>query len=135
MFFVEKVKLHWFRLWWALGWIWVALVWYLSLASTPPVELSFNYGDKVGHLLAYGWLMGWFGNIYQQTRARLSHGVLFILMGVAIEFIQGMGATRHFEIADMIADAAGVLLGYVLTLTPLRLILQWLEAHLHAKPK
>lgn len=130
MFFSDTETLRWFRLWWTLGWIGVALVWYLSLIPSPPQLFAFHYADKLEHTLAYACLMGWFGNIYHQLGARLGHAVLLVLMGIAIEFIQGLGAYRQFEIADMLANTCGVTAGYVATLGRLRLILQGIESRL-----
>ena len=36
-------------------------------------------------------------------------------MGVALEFVQGWGGYRLFDIADMVANTLGVLLGWWLT--------------------
>ena len=38
-------------------------------------------------------------------------------MGIALEYIQGMGETRFFEYADMLANTIGALLGWWLTRT------------------
>lgn len=128
MFFANTATLRWFRLWWTIGWCWVALVWYLSLMASPPMpDIHFAYTDKVIHGLGYCGLMAWFGTIYHHPIARLSYALFFVLMGVAIEFIQGMGPFRQFEIADMVANGVGVLVGFVLTLGPLRGSLHWLE--------
>ena len=48
-------------------------------------------------------------------------------MGVALEFLQGMTDYRTFEIADMIANTIGAVLGWGLAQTPLRNVLEWLE--------
>lgn len=112
-----------------MGWAWIALVWYLSLTARPPLpDMQIIYADKLGHLLAYGWLMGWFANLYHARHARVVFAVVFVLMGIVLEFLQGMGSARMFEYADMLANSLGVLLAYVLTLGSLRFVLFKLES-------
>ena len=55
---------------------------------------------------------------------------VFVFMGVAMEYLQGLGPVRMFEYADMIANTAGVLLGLLLSLTRARNVLVWIEARL-----
>lgn len=92
------------------GWLYAAAIVWLSLTPSPPVP-GFAYGDKVGHVLAYAGLMFWFGLLYTGTRARLAYALLWIAMGVALEFAQGQAGYRSFELTDMAADALGVLAG------------------------
>jgi VanZ family protein len=116
------------RIWILLGWGWVTLVIYLSLTASPPIpDVEPFKWDKFNHFLAYGWLMFWFAQIYHRTPARIGFALLFIAMGVGMEFLQGLGQTRHFEYADMLANTIGVLVGYVLTLGSLRFILSQIE--------
>ena len=84
------------------------IVW-LSLTPSPP-RVDFEASDKLGHLLAYGALMFWFAQLY---RERIFHAAGFIAMGAALELLQGWGGTRSFELLDMLANAAGVLLGWL----------------------
>jgi len=132
----EIKELRWFNFWRVAGWCWVIVVWYLSLTPKPPIpDMGFAFQDKVGHLLAYAFLMGWFGNVYHCRHARIVFAVIFILMGIGLEFLQGMGHDRLFEYADMLANAAGVILGYLLTLGPLRLLLYKIEHLLKPEPQ
>jgi VanZ family protein len=71
-------------------------------------------GDKLEHVLAYAMLMFWFAQIYYRTRSRLMVAAAFVLLGIALEYLQGFTETRQFEIADMIADAAGVAVGWLI---------------------
>jgi VanZ family protein len=59
----------------------------------------------------YGALMFWFAFLYRRTPTRFLYAIGFIAMGVAIEFIQPYTG-RNFEIADMAADALGVMIGW-----------------------
>lgn len=116
--------LRFFWLWLALGWLTVAAVVALSLTSHP-VTVPLRYGDKFGHVLAYGVLMGWFVQLYQSRRMLLWHGLSFVAMGVGLEYLQRYSG-RYFEYADMAANASGVLLGLLLLCTPWAgLLLRW----------
>ena len=56
--------------------------------------------------------MFWFGQLYLERRVRLGYALGFAALGVALEFVQGWLGYRDFEIADMVADAVGVTLGW-----------------------
>lgn len=114
--------------WLMLGWVAVGVVVYLSLTSTP-VRVTLAYGDKLGHLLAYALLMAWFVQIFQRRIWLLLHGVLLMMMGISLEFLQELYG-RYFEYADMVADGIGILLGSFVVLTPWRDSLLRLERRL-----
>jgi len=93
----------------AAGWGWAAAIVWLSLTPSPP-EIDVSQGDKLGHLAAYGLLMFWFALLYAARNARIAHAAGFIALGIGLEFVQGE-VGRSFEVADMAANALGVLLG------------------------
>lgn len=95
----------------ALGWAWAAGIIWLSLTPSPP-EVDFEGSDKLGHLLSYTLLMLWFALLFVGRRQRALHAALFIAMGVALEFAQGGLGYRAFDLSDMLANTAGVLLGW-----------------------
>ncbi len=99
----------------AVGWLLVAAIVWLSLTPAPP-KVDFESSDKVGHLFAYGLVMFWFAQLYAARPARLGYAGLFILMGVSLEFVQRWLGYRTFEVFDMLADSAGVLLGWAAAL-------------------
>jgi glycopeptide antibiotics resistance protein len=86
------------------------IVW-LSLTPSPP-KVDFEASDKVGHVLAYAVLMFWFCQIYL-SGARLLHGVVFLLMGIGLEVLQGLSGLRSYEVLDMLANALGVASGWL----------------------
>jgi VanZ family protein len=92
------------------GWLYAAAIVYLSLTPEPP-DPGIGYGDKLGHFVAYALLMFWFGLLYRAKSARLAYGAGWLAMGIAIEFAQSATGYRSFELADMAADALGVLAG------------------------
>lgn len=112
-------------LWLFIGWFGIALVIFLSLTSLS-FHTGIDYGDKLGHLLAYTLLMGWFVQLYRRWPMILLHALLLILLGITLEFLQ-QRTGRTFEVADMLANALGVILGILSTFTPLRKNLQWFE--------
>jgi hypothetical protein len=95
----------------ALGWCWALTIVWLSLTPSPPT-LDVEQGDKLQHLAAYGTLMFWFCQLYPRRLTRLAYAAGFCAMGVALEFLQGMTDYRTFDVHDMLANAAGVLLGW-----------------------
>jgi len=101
------------RLWLSLGWALVSGVIWLSLTPAP-VQVPVAEGDKLGHLLAYGTLMAWFANAYVRSIARVNLACALVFMGIALEFVQGWSGFRTFDIADMAANACGVLAGWAL---------------------
>lgn len=114
-------------IWLAMGWLWIAVIFYLSLMPHPPEPVSFNNSDKLEHLLAYCFLMLWFCQLDGFSRLRLA--VAFVAMGVGLEVLQGMTSYRTFEYADMLANSTGVLIGWILAHTTLGRTLGFLEYH------
>lgn len=115
--------------WLALGWMWVAAIFYLSLMPHPPEPVHFINADKFEHALAYCLLMLWFSQVYRQRAARMLLAVLLLAMGVAIEYLQRETGYRTFDFADMLADAVGVLVGWAWARTALGRVFAYLEHH------
>ncbi len=100
------------RIWRAIGVGLVLFVIWLSL--TPyPIEIPIEHGDKLGHIAAYGTLMVWFAQLDTRHRVRVAYAIGFVMLGVALEFAQRLTDYRTFEVADMGADAVGVLFGWL----------------------
>ena len=95
-----------------MGWGWAAAIVWLSLTPSPP-RVDFTASDKLGHLLAYGLLMFWFAQIYASRTARIFHAIVFLAMGLGLEFLQGMSGLREHDVIDMLANAAGVAAGWL----------------------
>ena len=102
------------RLGWSLiGWFGVALILYLSIMPHPP-ELDIEQGDKLQHLAAYAVLMGWWAQMGASDRANARIALIMLGLGIAIEFAQAATGYRTFSVADMVADALGIALGWML---------------------
>lgn len=116
-----RPALRWRALWLAVGWGFVAVVVYLSLNRDPvPVP---DVGFKLGHVLAYAWLMFWWTHLVSPGRARLLLALALVALGVGLEFAQDMTSYRHFSVDDMRDDAIGVIAGWLCALSPLGRIL------------
>ena len=84
-----------------------------------PPAIDVQNGDKYGHLAMYSGTMWWWGQYWTKFRQRLALAIIFALMGVAIEFIQGWYGWRSVDVMDMLANSVGVLLGWAAVYTPL----------------
>jgi hypothetical protein len=116
-----------FRTFWLLcGAAFVALVIFLSL--TPhPIDAGRIEEVKVGHFIAYAWLMLWYAQIYSALRTRIGIAVGLMAMGIVLEFVQGLTGYRTFAYSDMRDNALGILIGFGVALTVVGKALRSLE--------
>src|SRR5262245_8260594 len=114
------------RLWTVMGVGFVPLVIHLFLTPDLP-DIAVSANQKFGHVLAYGWLMLWFAQIYRSTGLRLALAAAFCALGIGLEYLQGMTGFRGFEYSDMLLNSGGVAIGLALARTPLQNGLQRLE--------
>ena len=112
-----KGELSRLKLWLAIGFGLVTLVIYLSL-TTDPIDVGKVDEVKLGHVIAYLVLMLWFAQLYQSWRARLGIAAALALMGVGLEYTQGLTSYRSFAYADMVDNAIGVAMGLAIGSTP-----------------
>ncbi|EAR09074.1 hypothetical protein MED297_17068 [Reinekea sp. MED297] len=82
----------------------------LVLSLLPMDHPDFSPNDKLNHLLAYGGLMV-LGALSWRNLWWVAGGVF--MWGVGIEGLQGLTPYRYFSLADMLANASGVLLGWM----------------------
>jgi VanZ family protein len=113
-------------LWIVAGWALVLVVIYLSL-SPVTIEIGGDESDKSLHVLAYAFLMGWFASIYDDLARRRKFATGFMVMGMALELVQGWTGLRNFEVLDMVANTAGVFAGWALAPPRLPNALWWVE--------
>jgi VanZ family protein len=119
-------------------WIWLLVGWVLVLAvcggSVVPGDSLGEVGrinDKLLHAGSYFVLMVWFAGLYP----RRLHGVIALVLlslGVALELVQDTLASRYFDPLDVVANAAGVLLGLLLSVSVLEGWCQRVEQRLLA---
>ena len=123
---VPDLKLRF--LWLAIAYALVILVVFLSLTSNPvDMKMGLPYEDKVFHAFAYIVLMFWFGQIYHDKFQRNMIAVVFVFMGIMLEYMQGFDVNRYSEFADVIANLTGVALGFLIGLTGAKNILLRVE--------
>jgi len=123
------------KLWLSLGWLWIITVVIFSLIPPPPPEQSvfllpfdLPYGDKLTHFIAYFGLMGWFSQIYHTDYHRRLYMISFLLLGISLEILQGLGGIRSADWQDVVANFMGIVLAWQLAKTHLAYVLVYLEA-------
>jgi VanZ family protein len=97
----------------------IAFIFYmLSLPGSNLPRMNYWGQDKIVHIILFGSLM--FAALFhfdqldtaffKTTRARALTMIVCIVYGIAMEFYQKYFVpSRGFEVADMLADAAGVI--------------------------
>ena len=120
-------KLRFIRLWLTIGFVLVGVVCFLTLTPSLLDMVDFPEGDKIGHFVTYSAIMLWFGFIYLRGKRYMRVGFAFIVMGIALELIQGMLDYRSFSYLDMGANACGVMIGWLLARTRLADALVYVE--------
>ncbi|MBL1279989.1 MAG: VanZ family protein [Fluviicola sp.] len=86
---------------------------YLSLTPTETLVVG---NDKISHFIAYSVLMLNVGLLTYSSRKKFIFGILLsILFGVMIEVAQHFVPGRFMSFYDVLANAAGVGIGVVLT--------------------
>ncbi len=128
---LSRVALRYFAFWLGIGWLLIAAVLYASFAPIA-VATMVPHNDKLGHLIAYFALAWWFSQLYDR-RVHRWWAIAFIGMGVLVECVQGLIASRVFELADIAANTVGVVsgwaLGYMVGGNCLARFELWLESH------
>lgn len=123
------------RLWLLGGIAILLLLWVLSLIPQPPT-FGVKNEDKFFHVIAYGGTMWWWGQYWPRLQQRVRLAIVFTLMGIAVEFVQGWTGWRTFDTRDMVANGSGVLLGWALVQSPAGSLLSRLNgALLRRAPK
>jgi VanZ family protein len=88
----------------------------LLAPSSKPMELinEIPISDKVEHFSAY-FVLAFLPALHERARFTWGIAAAMILLGVALEYGQLYEANgRDFELFDMAADTAGVLIGVLL---------------------
>lgn len=114
-------------LWLFIGLTLVAAVIFLSLTANFPDELVIDNDRKLNHVLAYAVLMFYFVQLIISPRAVWGIAALFVIMGIALEYLQGQTGYRTFSYYDMLADFIGVSFGFIISRTPLKNSLAYID--------
>lgn len=120
-------RLRWHAAWTAVGTLLMAWTLWMALTPDPGIALAFPYGDKLLHALTFTCLMGWWGNIRRDRRGRIGSALLCLGFGIFIEFAQWLDPPRDADALDVLADAAGIALAWLLLKTRLADVLANIE--------
>lgn len=101
------------KVWFALGCLLVIGVVTGSLLPANVISVV-TYNDKLMHAGSYLVLMLWFAGLYRRALHPAIGGVLLVL-GVSLDLLQGLTATRSLDVYDIAANSFGVLVGLVLS--------------------
>jgi len=101
------------KIWLGLGLSGLLVIGILSLMPFPPTPdlIEFAYSDKLQHGVAYLLIMLWFAQLFPRRAHKYWLFGLLAYSGM-IEILQGMGGHRYMELADMLANFCGLLLGW-----------------------
>jgi len=113
------------RLWLAGGLLLLLVVMVLALlpgSALPELGAS----DKLLHLLSFAFLMVWFAGIVQPRHFWLL-ALALLAYGGLMELLQSFTTYRQAEVGDLLADALGILLGWLLAACGLQYWCDWLE--------
>jgi len=113
-------------IWRIAGWLGIAAIITLSLMPLQ-LDMAVDNGDKFGHLASYGLVTLWLTQPYTGLHQRIWLVVGMVALGIALEFAQHATGYRSFEVADMVADALGVTIGWLLAPPRLPNLLSWTE--------
>jgi len=130
---MKNMNLRYKKAWLLLGFAMIAFVVFETLTSSP-IDMGIKISDKLLHITGYFGMMGWFVQIFHNSKHRLLLAAGFVCMGIALEVLQGWGGHRHYEVADMLANATGVMLAWLLALTRFSYILWFIESRLVKRP-
>lgn len=123
-----SIRLRWHYAWVALGGAIMLWVLWMALTPDPGITLAFSYGDKLLHAATFTCLMGWWGNVYRDRRARGWAALGCLAFGVFIEFVQWLDPPRDADALDVLADGIGIAVALLLLRTPLASVLASVEA-------
>jgi len=101
------------RVWWVVGVMLIVAAIVICLMPVNEVISTFEWNDKVSHLVGHGTLALYFsGLVPRRSWWKIFVGLL--LMGISIEFAQAyMHMGRDGDPRDVVANAAGAALGLV----------------------
>jgi VanZ family protein len=112
----ENKYLKYRSLWLFIGYTLIVILIYQTLTDSP-VSVGVSVSDKFMHTVGYFILMGWFVQVFHSKKQRFLWAIFFIAMGISMEFLQGLGGVRFYEVKDMLANGLGVVIAWVLSHT------------------
>lgn len=107
------VPLRYARIWLVSGALLLATGLVLALLPVPSA-MALSVSDKIVHAVTFLVLMLWFGGIFE-PRAAPFLVVTLTVYGLLIEVLQSLTLTRRGDFMDLLADVAGIMLGWLLS--------------------
>ncbi len=123
------------HLWLTLGWLYVLLIIYGSLIRVPDVNIYLNHTDKFIHFFIYLVMVGWFIQLYRLISQRVIVLGAAIILGIVIEYLQGLTDYRSFDVLDVLANSMGATTAFLLAGTSLARLLSRFDSWLYARIK
>lgn len=117
------------NIWRSIAYLIILVIIILSLIPDPGKVTPFSASDKLMHTLAYAVSMLWFGFCFKREKLFII-GAGLVFLGIALEIIQGQTGYRNMSFCDIIANCAGVIIGLLLSFSPLSRSLQYIEQRL-----
>jgi len=122
-----KKDLKFQRIWSSIAFMNIGIIIIMSIIPGPE-DMPEIFGlDKVLHIFAYSFSMFWCNMCYREGKYLILFSTGLILMGVALETVQGLIGYRTMSIYDMVANGIGVFLGVILARTRLSMALSYIE--------
>ena len=121
-------------LWTSVGWFGVVAALVLSLGPATPQGPG-HHTDKLMHLAGYATLMFWWAQLYLGMSERVRVGAALILLGIVIEWLQGLTPTRDPDAWDVLANTTGILLGGWIAYRSANLLQLWTRYALKSRSK
>ena len=97
-----------------IGWALLLIVGVLSLINLSESPADDFFWDKANHAIAYAAIAGWWAALVPGRRWKAA--ALAMTFGLSMEFAQAVLPYRAFELADMVANGVGVVIGLLLSL-------------------
>lgn len=99
---------------WLVAGLVLLIIGLVAALSPVPSVVAVTLNDKLIHAAGFLVFMLWFGGVFE-TRFAPVVVVALSAYGLLIELLQSLTPTRQAETLDLVADVAGVLLGWALS--------------------
>lgn len=106
------------KFWYFSAYFLLALIVFLSSVSSlkpyfPRSIINLLGNGNPAHFVSYFALMYLFSKAYFHRIDSRSIGLVLIIIGISMEFLQGVrGLPREFSLSDILSNILGVVLGY-----------------------
>ena len=111
----------WLRPLWMIGLaLYLALIALLSLLPPPELPLDPGPFDKLWHALGYAVAGLGCVPLLRRPGGFVLAATALTGFGLALEFLQGAGGVRSFDLMDALANGVGACLGLLAGFSPLR---------------